>query len=153
MQKKYIGLPYSSPLAVSKKRKQQEANTESGGKKKFFKKDVRSIFKKTSKDDMSSFSFEKAELEMKDRCPMFYTMLKSASMSQCKSDDGDVYWKTSIVIAASVCLKNRCQRMTAVQLLISLIISHSSYTVSFNTVFIRSSNYLFSSLVFVKFLP
>ena len=77
---------HSSPLPVSKKRKQQEGNTESGGKKKFFKKDVCSIFKKTSKD-MSSFSFEKAELEMKDRCPMFYTMLKSASMSQCKSDE------------------------------------------------------------------
>ena len=58
---------------------------------------------------MSSFSFEKAELEMKDRCPMFYTMLKSASMSQCNSNDGDVYGKTSIVIAASVCLKNRSQ--------------------------------------------
>ena len=142
---------HSSPWPVSKKRKQQEGNTESGGKKKFFKKDVCSIFKKTSKDDMSSFSFEKAELEMKERCPMFYTMLKSESISQCRLDDGDVYWKTSIVIAASVCLKNRSQRMTTVQLLISLIINHSSYTLSFNTVFIRSSNYLFSSLIFVKF--
>ena len=55
---------------------------------------------------MLSFNFEKAKFEMKDWCPIFCTMLKPASMSPCKWDDGDVYWKTSIVTAASVCLKN-----------------------------------------------
>lgn len=126
--KRNIFQSHSSPL--SKKRKQQDGGTESDGKKKFFKKDVRSIFKKTSKDDILSFSFEKAELEMKERCPLFWSMLKAASMSQRKEDDSDVHWKMSIVTAASVCLKNQSQRMTAVQLLISLIINHSSYTVS-----------------------
>ena len=44
--------------------------------------------------------------------------------------NGDVYQCVSVVTAASICLKNRSMRMTVVQLMISLIINHSSYTVS-----------------------
>ena len=80
-----------------------------------------------------SFTFEKANGEMKDCCPLFWTILRAASTphnSQPRSEDSDIYWQTSVVTAASICLKNRSQRMTVVQLLISLIINHSSYTVS-----------------------
>ena len=116
----------------SQKRKAGNQNlTGSGGAKKFVKKDVRSILKKTSKNDLTDFKFENANKELQERCPLFWRILKAASTNHNKIED--VHLPVSIVTAASVCLKNRSNRMTAVQLIISLIINHSSYTVSCKT--------------------
>ena len=114
----------------SQKRKAEDQNLVAGNIKKFVKKDVRSILKRTSKDLMN-FTFEKANEELQERCPLFWRILKAASRPHNMMDkvNSDVYLSTSIVTAASVCLKNRSQRMTTIQLLISLIINHSSYTV------------------------
>lgn len=119
-----------SSMPSSRKRKLENVNVDIGRNQKYVKQDVRSIFKKTSKDDLSSFSFEEADAEMKERCPLFWSIIRAASKSTRKTEDNDIFWKTSVVTAAAVCLKNRSKRMTVVQLLISLIINHSSYTVS-----------------------
>jgi hypothetical protein len=115
----------------SQKRKAEDQNLVAGNIKKFVKKDVRSILKRTSKEDLMNFTFEKANEELQERCPLFWRILKAASRPHNMMDkvNSDVYLSTSIVTAASVCLKNRSQRMTTIQLLISLIINHSSYTV------------------------
>ena len=116
----------------SQKRKADNQNlTGSGGAKKFVKKDVRSILKKTSENDLTDFKFENANKELQERCPLFWRILKAASTNHNKTED--VHLPVSIVTAASVCIKNRSNRMTAVQLIISLIINHSSYTVSRKT--------------------
>ena len=120
---------FASPLSTSGKRKMSDDDNKVTGTKIFVKKDIRSMFKRTSKEDVMSFTFEKANGEMKDRCPLFWTILRAASTphnSQPRSEDSDIYWQTSVVTAASICLKNRSQGMTVVQLLISLIINHSS---------------------------
>ncbi len=106
---------FASPLSTLGKRKMLDNDNKVTGTKKFVKKDVRSIFKRTSKEDVMLFTFEKAYGEMKDRCPLFWTILRAASTphnSQPKSEDSDVYSQTSVVTAASICPKNRSQRMT-----------------------------------------
>eukprot|EP00794_Sanderia_malayensis_P014507 gene14507-16016_t len=108
------------------KRKLQVTSDEGAVKKKFIKKDVRSVLKRTGTDDLLSFTFEKAGEEMHERCPVLFNILKVASKASHKSDDHNV--NTAVVIAASVCLNNRSQQMIAVQLLISLTINESSYT-------------------------
>jgi hypothetical protein len=115
----------------SQKRKAEDQNLVAGNIKKFVKRDVRSILKRTSKEDLMNFTFEKANEELQECCPLFWRILKAASRPHNMMDkvNSDVYLSTSIVTAASVCLKNRSQRMTTIQLLISLIINHSSYTV------------------------
>ena len=115
---------------ASQKRKADDHN-QAASTKKFVKRDVRSVFKKTTKDDLMKFTFQKANEELQERCPLFWLVLNAASRPHNKNKvNNDVSHSTAIVTAASVCLKNRSQRMTAVQLLISLIINHSSYTVS-----------------------
>lgn len=128
---------FSSSFLSSRKRKVISAGAE-GISRKVVKKDVRSIFKKTSKDDVLAFTFEEADAEMKERCPLFWNVLRAASMSTCKAEDEDIFWKTSVVTAAAVCFKNRSKKMTVVQLLISLILNHSSYTVSILLLFLLS---------------
>eukprot|EP00794_Sanderia_malayensis_P014498 gene14498-16005_t len=108
------------------KRKLQVTADEGAVKKKFIKKDVCSVLKRTGTDDLLSFTFEKAGEEMHERCPVLFNILKVASKASHKSDDHNV--NTAVVIVASVCLNNRSQPMIAVQLLISLIINDSSYT-------------------------
>ena len=111
---------------MSQKRK---ADDQPANAKKFVKRDVCSVFKKTTKDDLMKFTFQKANEELQERCPLLWLVLNAASRPHSKNKvNNDVSHSTAI--AASVCLKNRSQRMTAVQMLISLIINHSSYAVS-----------------------
>ncbi len=123
---------FSTSTLTSRKRKIPAEQSKDVPGKKMMKKDVRSIFKKTSKEDMMAFTFEKASQEMKERCPLFWTILMAACKPHNSRDASNVEVQKciSVVTAASICLKNRSQRMTVVQLMISLIINHSSYTVS-----------------------
>eukprot|EP00794_Sanderia_malayensis_P011591 gene11591-12784_t len=54
---------------------------------------------------------EKTAEEMHECCPVVFNILKVASTPSHKSDDHNV--KNAVVIAASVCLNNRSQRMIA----------------------------------------
>ena len=92
--------------------------------------DRESIFKQTTKEDMLNFSFDKADEEMSVHCPIFRAVLKNAAIRTNKTEESDPFWQTSVVTAAGVCLKNRSQKMSALPLLISTILQHSSYTVS-----------------------
>ncbi len=123
---------FSTSTLTSGKRKIPAEQSKDVPGKKMMRKDVRSIFKKTSKEDMMAFTFEKANQEMKERCPLFWTILMAACKPHNSRDASNVEVQKciSVVTAASICLKNRSQRMTVVQLMISLIINHSSYTVS-----------------------
>ena len=89
--------------------------------------DARSVLKKTTKEDMLTFSFEKLDNEMKEKCPLFRSVLLTAASTRKKAQDP--HWQAALCTSAAVCLKNRSQRMTALQLYISLIVNTSSYTV------------------------
>ena len=89
---------------------------------------VRSILKRTSKTDLLKFNFTNLENEMTERCPLLQLVLKTASTKPGKSDN--VCLKSSVCTAAAVCLKNTSCRMTTLQLIISDLLQHSSYSVS-----------------------
>ena len=114
---------------ASQKRKADDHN-QAASTKKIVKRDVRSVFKKTTEDNLMKFTFQKANEDLQERCPLFWLVLNAASRLHNKNKVNNVSHSTAIVTAAPVCLKNRSQRMIAVQLLISLIINHSSYTIS-----------------------
>lgn len=90
----------------------------------------KSIFKKTSKEDLLNFTFNGADEEMKQRCPLFREILKTVSLRTGRSEEKDLYWQSTIVTAAAVCFKNRSNRMTALQQIITSMVQHSSYTVN-----------------------
>ena len=92
---------------------------------------IKSILKKTSKDDLLNFSFEQLDAEMQFRCPIFRSVLLTSSLRTNKTTSTDLFWQSTISTAAAVCLKNRSSKMTALQLIISNILQHSSFTVSY----------------------
>lgn len=131
-----------------------------------------SLLRKTSKEAITAFSFECLQKELKQRAPLFWKVLKVASLrpkdranlerikkeelkskrTQLKNVKVGEAQSNSLVskktdeylvlaqsiekrtmhgpcMAVAVCLKNRSPRMTAVQLLVTLIIQHSGLMV------------------------
>ena len=80
------------------------------------------------REDMLNFSFEKARKELSQTCPTVEFFLTNVATSdETKASNHST--TNSLVMAAAVLLKNRSKRMTAVQLYLTLILNHSSYTV------------------------
>ena len=86
-----------------------------------------SLLRKTSKSEILEFSFKSLGEELNRRAPLFYGILRTASL---KNLSGDKSWLPPVGMAAAVCLKNRSAQMTTVQLLVSIILQHSGLTVS-----------------------
>lgn len=87
------------------------------------------ILRKTTKEDMLAFTFEKFEEELRQRTPIFRAVLQTASMGK-KGQQKEIFWIPTICMAAAVCLKNRSYHMTAMQLLVCIILKHSGLSVS-----------------------
>ena len=96
---------FSTVPGTSGKRKNDDNEIAGPKEKKFVKKDVRSIFKRSSKDDLMSFTFEKAENEMIQRCLLFWGVLRAASTSPHKSEDDVIHWRNLVVTAAAIVLR------------------------------------------------
>ena len=90
-----------------------------------------SILRKTSKNDMMKFSYNEFEKEMKERIPLFRQVLMTAALGRTKKPEDDLFWQPAVCTAASICLKIRNPCLTALQLLISDIIQHSSFSVRY----------------------
>ena len=91
-----------------------------------------SILRKTSKQDIVKFSFEKFEQELETRAPLFHSVLKSAASNRRIKDQNAKFLMQSTCMAAAICLKNRCPSMTVIQLIISIILQHSGIMVGVN---------------------
>lgn len=91
-----------------------------------------SCLRKTSKEDMLSFSMETLTVEIKDRAPLLYSLLSAAAVnpkSKAKNPSPQVECG-AIGMAAAICLRNRSKFMIAVQLLITDFLYHSNWLVS-----------------------
>ena len=88
-----------------------------------------SILRLTSKNYILEFTITKFE-EIKQRTPLLHSVLLTASVRRRRSSASDLYWIPAVCMAASVCLKNRCPQLTAIQLLNTLFIQHSGLMVS-----------------------
>ncbi len=81
---------------------------------------------KSAKDDILNFSLEKVCLELKERTPLFYGVLMT-----CANAKKETTWLPSIVVAASVLLKQRNTHMNTFATVVGLTVKNRSTEVSF----------------------
>ena len=77
-----------------------------------------SLFRRSSPQDLISFSENKCETELREKAPVFHKCLQAATIcreTRKKMDSGQKLCNTSsaITMAASVLLKRRCSQMCA----------------------------------------
>lgn len=81
-------------------------------------------------DNISKFSLEKVNDELKERAPVFHLLLRSGSFSPRKKQSyGSKRWLNAVGVSAAVCLNHRSQNLYAFQLTLSIILQHSGFMV------------------------
>ena len=74
------------------------------------------------------FSFEKLERELERRAPFTHAVLRTSCVNKRNSKERSE-WVPTIGMAASIILRNKSSRLNAVQVLQSIFLYHSSWTV------------------------
>eukprot|EP00794_Sanderia_malayensis_P012580 gene12580-13869_t len=87
-------------------------------------KNAPSCLRLTSKEEIFGFTFEKLDEELTIKAPLVRSALMA--ISQCRSNKKD----DDLFFTAAVFLKNRPRRLTAVQLLLTLMMRHSGFMVT-----------------------
>ena len=87
-----------------------------------------SCLRSPNKDQLLDFSFEKLERELERRAPFTHAVLRTSCVNKRNSKKG-CEWVPTVGMAASIILRNKSSRMNAVQLLLSIFLYHSSWTV------------------------
>ncbi len=90
-----------------------------------------SCLRLTGKEDILDFTFEKLSQELKMRMPLSQMVLMTMCWRNNKRKEEDLFFTPAVCMAAAVCLKNRSRRMTAVQLILSLMMQHSGFIVRY----------------------
>jgi hypothetical protein len=98
-----------------------------GKPKKNIKVQEESCLRKTDKENIANFSFEKVDNELQERAPPLQLVLKTASL---RAEDKSKRSLQCVCVAAAVCLNNRSRNMTALQLILAIITQVSVFTVS-----------------------
>ena len=88
-----------------------------------------SILRTTDKQSMLSFSMEKVSDEIKERAPIFHSVLSAESIYSRSKATKEKSHFGPIAMAAAVCLKSRSRHMTAVQLLVTVFLYQSNWMV------------------------
>ena len=92
-----------------------------------------SCLRKTDKENIMSFTMEKFYNELRERAPLFHSMLPAASVNsrnRSKAPQTEVL-RAGTAMAATVCLRNRSKFMITVQLVITIFHYHSNWLVSY----------------------
>ena len=90
-----------------------------------------SCLRKTDKISMLSFNMEKLVGEVKERAPLFHSLLSAASInSKSRATHPSRVNFGAVGKATAVCLKSRSKFMIAVQLLVTTFLYHSNWMVS-----------------------
>ena len=88
-----------------------------------------SCLRSPNKDKLLDFSLEKFGEELGKRAPFTSAILKTACVNR-RNHNIRGEWVPSVGMAAAVLLRNRSSRMNAVQLMLSIFLYHSSWSVS-----------------------
>ena len=102
-----------------------------------------SCLRSPSKEQLQSFSFEKFNNELENRAPFMKAILHAACVNNRNAPRPNE-WMPTICMAAAVLLRNRSSPLNAVQLLLSIFLYHSSWTVS-------KYNFLYIHYIFIHF--
>jgi hypothetical protein len=87
-----------------------------------------SCLRSPNKDQLLDFSLEKVVEELEERAPFTYGILRAACVNKRNSERRHE-WVPSVGMAGAILLRNRSTRLNAVQLLLSILLYHSSWTV------------------------
>ena len=112
------------------------------------------LLRKTSAADMKELTFQKVCFELKEHSPLFYSVLMTAAiLSGGRKGNANVQkWLSSVAVAGLVLLKQRCQNMNAVQLMITTLIKYTGFHVSgytlLSTNLMENCNFVFTLTTF-----
>ena len=87
-----------------------------------------SYLRSPNKDQLLDFSLEKVVDELEKRAPFTYEILHAACVNKRNSERRHD-WVPSLSMAVAKLLRNRSSCLNAVQLLLSIFLYHSSWTV------------------------
>ena len=87
-----------------------------------------SCLRSPTKSQLLDFSFEKLERELERRAPFTHAVLRTSCVNKRNSKERS-QWVPTIGMAASIILRNKSSRLNAVQVLLSIFLYHSSWTV------------------------
>lgn len=94
-----------------------------------------SILRATSKKNISTFSFDEMDKELKKKTPLLRAVLIVASIRTRRVNEiGSSFTQPAVCMSIAIALKNRCPSMCAIQLINSIILYHSGTLVSANQV-------------------
>ena len=88
----------------------------------------RSCLRSPTKGQLLDFSFEKLERELEQRAPFTHAVLRTSCVNKRNSKKRSE-WVPTVGMAASIILRNKSSRLNAVQVLLSIFLYHSSWTV------------------------
>jgi hypothetical protein len=88
-----------------------------------------SCLRSPNKDKLLDFSLEKFEEELEKRAPFTHAILETACVNR-RNHNIRGEWVPTVGMAAAVLLRNRSSRMNALQLMLSIFLYHSSWSVS-----------------------
>ena len=91
-----------------------------------------SIFRKTDKDSLLSFTMQKLYQEVEEKAPLLHSLLHAASHNKSSraKQTKDELMNAGTAMAATICLRNRSKNMIAVQLIVTIILYHNNWLVS-----------------------
>ena len=107
----------------------------------FTSKKFPSILRKTSTNDILKFRLEKVCQELKERAPLYYSLLvtcASPSGRKLTESDSAKDFIPSVAVAGSILLRGRCKFLNATQVMIAMILKFSGMQVQY---FIMLSEY------------
>ena len=81
-----------------------------------------------AKAQLLDFSFEKLEREHEQRAPLTHAVLRTSCVNKSNSKNGSE-WVPTVGMAVSIILRNKSSRLNVVQVLLSIFLYHSSWTV------------------------
>lgn len=93
-----------------------------------------SILRATSKKNISTFSFDGMDNELKEKTPLLRAVLSVASIRTRRANEIGFNTQSAVCMSIAIALKNRCPSMSAIQLINSIILYHSGTLVSTNQV-------------------
>lgn len=90
------------------------------------------LLRKSSTTEMQDLSLKNVSADLNNRCPLLYSVLMTAATAaqRKRSESDEEKWLPSVVVAAAVVMKQRCQSMNAVQLMVTTLIKYTGFHVS-----------------------
>ena len=95
-----------------------------------------SILRKTTADNIRQFELRKVCEELKQRAPLYYSMLLTSAVPNTRKHDMNAPdFLPSVAVAGSILMRERCMFLNATQIMVSLVVKFSAIQVMYTRQF------------------